>query len=239
MLQPRHWWLLHWSGQRSRFARTTIVGVAIRREPTPATATRTTTERLTAACVVIAARRPGRVDGEKRRGTNMSAFKIRVWAVVGPHNSGKTSVIGALTSQKSGRGYARDILLRGHGWLYMHAFSRSVQEANRTEELSIHKIEAAAAASHARHPIAFYNVLLALRSDQHRGLNPGHKYLAAYASAGWELQSIILLEDEDEYKNYARMGVPTAIIANTVSDTANPASRNWVFGAARNHFGWA
>ncbi|MES4993878.1 hypothetical protein ABVB70_26660 [Agrobacterium radiobacter] len=169
----------------------------------------------------------------------MSAFKIRVWAVVGPHNSGKTSVIGALTSQKSGRGYARDILLRGHGWLYMHAFSRSVQEANRTEELSIHKIEAAAVASHARHPIAFYNVLLALRSDQYRGLNPGHKYLAAYANAGWELQSIILLEDEDEYKNYARMGVPTAIISNTVSDTANPASRNWVFGAARNHFGWA
>lgn len=169
----------------------------------------------------------------------MSTFKIRVWAVVGPHNSGKTSVIGALTSQKSGRGHARDVLLRGHGWLYMHAFSRSVQEAGRTEDTSIQKIESAAASSHARQPIAFYNVLLALRSDQFRGLNPGHKYLAAYASAGWELKSIILLEDEGEYKNYARMGVPTAIISNTVLEMAKSASRNWVFGAARNHFGWA
>lgn len=168
-----------------------------------------------------------------------SIYKIRVWAVVGPHNSGKTSVIGALTSQKSGRGFARDVLLRGNGWLFIHAFSRSVQEAGRTEALSIQKIEQAAAASNARSPIAYYNILLALRSDQYRGLNKGYDYLAAYVKAGWVLESVILLEDVNEYYNYARMGAPTALIENTVANASHSSRRNWVFGEARNHFGWA
>ncbi|MGO7634458.1 hypothetical protein [Rhizobium johnstonii] len=165
--------------------------------------------------------------------------KIRVWAVVGPHNSGKTSVIGALISQKRGLGHASDIMLRGGGWLHIHGFSRSIQEAGRTETKSIQKIENAALSSSARQPIAYYNVLLALRSDIYNGFNKGHHYLAAYVQAGWELQSVILLDIPKEYRTYARMGMPTAIIEDSTANTAYAPYRNWVFAEARNHFGWA
>lgn len=121
----------------------------------------------------------------------------------------------------------------------MHPFTRSIQEAGRTEAVSIQRIESAANASDARQPIAFYNVLLALRSDSYRSLKPGHQYLAAYAKAGWEIKSLILLDIPSEYDLYAKMGAEVALIQNSTQDVAISKSRNWVFGQARNHFGWA
>ncbi|WP_320196404.1 hypothetical protein RMR10_009655 [Agrobacterium rosae] len=166
-------------------------------------------------------------------------YKIRLWAIVGPHNSGKSSLIGALTSEKRCSGHGRDVLLRGNGWLHIHAYSQSVQEGDYTEASSIKRIEDAAAASHARHPIAYFNVLLALRSDVYKGLNQGYKYLAAYTAAGWDIESIIMLDIPDQYNDYGRMGAPTAIINESTANSAIDLQRNWVFAEARNHFGWA
>jgi hypothetical protein len=170
----------------------------------------------------------------------MSAFKIRLWAVIGPPNSGKSSVVGAMVSQSGrGRGGARDVLLRGGGWLYIHAYRRSVQEADRSPAFSADKIEKAAASLDQKTPIAYYNVLLALRSDSIGGHPTAAGYLSHYVRSGWDLQSLILLDMSAEYWRYARFGVPTYDLQNSTELTANSLQRNWVFGQARNHFGWA
>ncbi len=166
-------------------------------------------------------------------------FQVRIWAVIGPNNSGKSSVIGALISQTGqGSGGKRDILLRGGGWLQVNAFRRSVQEANRQPEVAVEKILTAARARQSNGAFAFHNVLLALRSDSINGLPTAGEYLRYFIRIGWEIKSVVLLE-ADEYDKYARFGVPIAYIENAADMTATSLQRNWVFGMVRNHFEWA
>lgn len=167
-------------------------------------------------------------------------YKVRLWAVIGEPKSGKSSTIGALMSQAGrGRGGRRDILLRGSGWLVVHCYRGSVQEANRSPERSVEQTLKTANILARHQPMAYFNVLLALRSDVCNGLPKADHYLAHYIQAGWELQSLILLDRMKEYDRYARFGAPTAIIDNSTEVLLKQRQRNWVFGAARNHFGWA
>ena len=170
----------------------------------------------------------------------LPAFKIRLWAVIGEQASGKSSTVGALMSQtKKGRGGARDILLRGGGWLLVHCYRQSVQEARRSPDLSIEKALKPANRLNGRYPITYFNLLIALRSDICNGLPKADHYLARYIQAGWESRSVILLDLMKEYDRYARLGAPTAIIDNTKEVLLKERQRNWVFGQARNHYGWA
>lgn len=167
-------------------------------------------------------------------------FKIRLWAALGVPKSGKTSTIGALMSQtKQGPGGGRDILLRGGGWLYIHCYRQSVQEANKSPQQSIAETVAAARKMNQSRPIAYYNVLFALRSDVCNNHPKADIYLGRYIRAGWELQSLILLDLDKEYDHYVRFGAPTALIENSSRLLTTEKERNWVFGQARNHFGWA
>ena len=166
-------------------------------------------------------------------------FKIRLWAVIGPPDSGKSSIIGALASQAGqGRGGAREMLLRGGGWLRVDAFRQSQQEAKRTPVQTADAITRIARTRQARRVVAYHNVLLALRSDSVHGLPTAEAYLNHFIKLGWEIQSLVLL-DADEYDIYARYGAPLGFIERTVKDMAFPLRRNWIYGYVRNHFGWA
>ena len=166
-------------------------------------------------------------------------FRIRLWAVIGPPNSGKSSVIGALASQTGrGRGGLRDVPLRGGGWLKVFAFRQSLQEAGRTPEMAASKILANARRRQESSVFAYYNVLLALRSDSGTTFPTADLYLAHFVTSMFELQSIVLLEEE-HYELYARFGAPIAQIKNSAKMITVQTERNWVFGAVRNHFGWA
>lgn len=166
-------------------------------------------------------------------------FRVRLWAVIGPPKSGKSSVIGALASQSGkGGGGARDILLRSGGWLHVYTFRRSVQEAGRKPEIAAEKILQSARSRQRQGIFAYHNVLLALRSDNVAGLPTAKEYLTHFVRIGWDIQSLVLLE-VDEYDRYARFGAPIAYIPNSVEMTSRQLQRNWVFGQVRNHFGWA
>lgn len=167
-------------------------------------------------------------------------FRVRVWGVIGPPGAGKSSVIGALISQSGqGGGGARDVLLPGGGWLYLNAFRRSLQEAQRSPEVAAEKILKAARTCQSRGIFAFHNVLLALRSDNQTGFPIAAEYLRFFIKIGWEIQSLILLEESSDYNLYARFGAPLALIESSAEMTSIPLRRNWVFGMARNHFDWA
>ena len=57
---------------------------------------------------------------------------------------------------------------------------------------------------------------------------------------GWDIQSLVLLAPKiAEYNRYAGFGAPLAHIPDAAEMSANQLERNWVFGQARNHFGWA
>ena len=114
-----------------------------------------------------------------------------------------------------------------------------MQEAKRSPERSVEQILKTAENLASHQPMANFNVLLALRSDICNGLPKADHYLAHYIRAGWELQSLILLDRMNEYDRYARFGAPTALIDNSTEVLLKERQRNWVFGAARNHFGWA
>ena len=167
-------------------------------------------------------------------------MQIRLWAVVGPNNSGKSSTIGALVSQTGkGRGGIRSVLLRGGGWLYLHAYRQSIQEAGMSIPDSIDRFEKIANIASVSHGASYLNLLLALRSDSIGGLPTADGYLKEFVRNGWELSALALLDCPTEYDRYARFGAPMCDVRDASTMTAVALERNWVFGQVRNHFGWA
>ncbi len=167
-------------------------------------------------------------------------FKVRLWAVIGPPNSGKSSTIGTLAGfDGRGAGGKRDILLRGGGWLRVHAFRQSVQEAQLTPQQFRRPDDEERRRQQGWGITAWYNVLLAFRSDSVHGLPEADEYLRHYIRNGWVIESLALLDIPDDYEKYARFGAPTAAVRDTTENTKETASRPWVFGEVRNHFGWA
>jgi hypothetical protein len=167
--------------------------------------------------------------------------QIRLWTVIGPANSGKTSTIGALVSQSKGAGGARDILLRGGGWIRIFAYRQSVQEAGKTPEDEAKRINLIVSKIKRVRP-SYVNFLLALRSDSFQGLPQGDAYLNHFVTLGWRIESIVLLGKDMEhpsFNHYADFGAPIAEMLKSGDWLKNDLERNWVFGQARNHFGWA
>ena len=172
--------------------------------------------------------------------TKADTFKVRLWAVIGPPDAGKSSTIGTLAGfDGRGAGGKRDILLRGGGWLRVHAFRQSVQEAKLDPQASLDRTVTNARRQQGWGITAWYNVLLALRSDSVNGLPEADEYLRHYVRNGWVIESLALLDIPDDYEKYARFGAPTAAVRDTKANTKETASRPWVFGEVRNHFGWA
>lgn len=165
---------------------------------------------------------------------------VRVWVIIGPAQSGKSSTIGALASQpKQGRGGKREILLRGGGYISVWCYRQSVQEANLDIKPYLAKRNSEFQNVSGRAGGTRHNLLIALRSDVVNGLPTADRYLRDFQQAGWDIQSLVLLGIPNEYAKYATFGAPVALIDDAPAWATIDLHRNWIFGHARNHFGWA
>jgi len=146
-------------------------------------------------------------------------MKIRVWAIIGGQNSGKTTVIRHLissyiltednvvqVSKKRARDYA-NVLLRGGGTLKLFVRVKSLQEGDDKTRYTpqefidlVHK-EAKNIGDTKDASIRpfYFNVLVSIRSDVDvKGYPPAYSYLSKFESVGWQLESLVLLGPEGE-----------------------------------------
>ena len=169
--------------------------------------------------------------------------RVRLWAIVGESNVGKSPTIRALVSQPgNGRtSKVSQVLLRGGGYLDVHCKIMALQEAGWTPPMTVKQVDgwiAAQAGTSPRISPAFINVLFALRFDgfYHEGegrlVPSAEDYLSHFVDAGWDIERLVLMSPDEGREHLSRFGVPTLWVEN--STEANQAN-----GAVRNHFGWA
>jgi hypothetical protein len=168
------------------------------------------------------------------------SYKIRLWAVIGDANTGKSTAIGHLTSQLGrGDGGIRQVLLRGGGYLTLFARRMAWQEAKRNPREVVKLVNQQARRLRASNPpisSSWFNVLCALRVDAVYGFPAGHEYLSHFVEQGWELENLVVMSPDQRSYHYHRFGAPML----ELHDSAAPAMEiGWMVGQIRNHFGWA
>lgn len=170
-------------------------------------------------------------------------YKVRLWAIVGESEVGKSPTIRSLISCPTSTSIrppsTSQVLLRDGGYLDIFAKVQAVQEARWTTADAVREVKTYASKIEGKSPpisAGFINVLFALRFHPIVDLKttyPGaHDYLSAFVDAGWELQRIVLMAPEESYDDLSRFGASTCWI----DDSRNAAEAN---GRIRNHFGWA
>lgn len=171
--------------------------------------------------------------------------RVRLWAIIGESNVGKSPTIRALVSQPGNGRTSRvsQVLLRGGGYLDVHCKVMALQEAGWTPEMTAKHVDdwiAVQSAIRPRISPAFINVLFALRFDgfyydgkegEHE-VPPAEDYLSHFVGAGWDIQRLVLMSPGDSRDHLSRFGVPTLWVENS-------AEANQANGAVRNHFEWA
>ncbi len=174
--------------------------------------------------------------------------RIRLWAVIGGTQAGKSTTIGHLaysvpvtTGIHLAAGF-RQVLLRGGGRMRVYAIPQALQEHNRrTPEETVTLALEIIASQIQDEPTACLNLLIALRlrpvSSGGVVYPAGHEYIAHFVRNGWQLESLALLSpsNADEI-TYQHFGAPLLRY-----DTNAPENReiNLMVGMVRNHFGWA
>lgn len=186
---------------------------------------------------------------ETKKGNSAATQGVRVWAIIGDANAGKSTMIGHLTYQygpgKNGLWKGRsdkvyEVLLRGGGCLSVWSRRMALQEAGLTPEQAM--LEISKNFEGDRDVGQPRNILVALRDRQHSGLADGNEYLSHFAAMGWKLQSIVMMPSVEQVNRYTRLGVPTCVltpIEETSSANAASMSIGHRVGKIRNHFGWA
>lgn len=170
------------------------------------------------------------------------AGRVRVWAILGESDAGKSTVIGHLVSQYGkGAGGLRVSPLRGGGDLRIYARRQSVQEAKRTPDDVIADTYKSAVKLQKKHGIvlANFNLLIALRTDVTNRMPMGHAYLSRFIAEGWDLSSIVVLNYQDTlHAAYREFGAPFLGIEDN-GLIENKSMHNLLVSKVRNHFGWA
>jgi hypothetical protein len=186
-------------------------------------------------------------------------MRVRVWAILGDANAGKSTMITHLASifgkgetnkreggSSAGRGDGdHTLLLRGGGYLKIWKRKMALQEARLLPAEFVAFIEKRAKATAETKPKIspeYYNVLIALRHTAHLSFPAGHEYLSHFASVGWKLESLVTAPPTTNFDLYLKFGVPVCrlIEKSDGEDTkANRVPIGWRAGQIRNHFGWA
>jgi hypothetical protein len=171
-------------------------------------------------------------------------FKVRVWAIVGDRDAGKSTTISYLVSQFGrGQGGFRHVLLRSGGFLYVYARRMAWQEAKKQPSEVVQIVNRQAHnLMRAGRPasIGWINVLAALHFDPSNGCPSGHEYLSYFADQGWTIESLVLMDyDESRHGFYHHFGVPTFELYDSAAMVRQEAEHGWLVGKVRNHFGWA
>jgi hypothetical protein len=172
---------------------------------------------------------------------------IRLWAILGDGSVGKSTTIGHLAGDfgksfnglRRGRGGGlREILLRGGGYLTIHPRRVSLQEGGKSPKEAAKEIgrECARVERRANIQAAYFNVLLAIRTDRFEEMPKADEYLSYFVGQGWQIESLVLLSpngrDTDLYRHF---GVPTCYVYGSTTDF----SILQMVGQVKNHFGWA
>ena len=169
---------------------------------------------------------------------------IRLWTLLGESQTGKSRVVGDLSS-RPGRGRAgfSYILLRGGGYLSVYSKKMAWQEDRKPPAESVAEIKSKVSTltRALRGPPSVVNVLSTLRYDpvtHWDGLfcPSANLYLNAWIAEGWELASLVLMSPDREGSRdfYGRYGAPTAWIYESRALAAGE-----MVGTVRNHFSWA
>ncbi|MFD2263319.1 hypothetical protein ACFSM5_10505 [Lacibacterium aquatile] len=193
--------------------------------------------------------------------------RIRVWAVVGRPSSGKSTIIGHLTSlygagnngldpHAGGEGADRfhSVSLPGGGHMSVYCLRRSWQEADMQPVDVVATVKKAADELANQKPpivLSYFNVLMALEMDaypdpQHGPFGKAHEYLSYFARVGWSIEKLVLLSPEAKHQHYERFGAPVLCLYNKDRDPdllPRPEGRAKEIGrslaAVRSHFGWS
>lgn len=193
-------------------------------------------------------------EGTSTSGGQLSGqpVRVRLWAVIGPPHSGKSTTIGHLaysvpTTPPRHNMYAgnRVVALRGGGFLSVFAVPQALQEHNRRLPVeAANWIENQATELQGQSPAinaGWFNVLLALRlvavTTNGQMYPDGHEYLSYFVRCGWTIQSLFLLNAPQDARDlYRKFGAPISYFDSTRAENQQI---NFMVGAARNHFGWA
>jgi hypothetical protein len=172
---------------------------------------------------------------------------IRLWGVLGEGSVGKSTTIGHLAGDfgrsanglRPGRGGGlKEIPLRGGGYLTIHPRRVSLQESGRSPGVAAKEIARESARVDRRTNIqsAYFNALLAIRTDRFGEMPRAAEYLSYFAHHGWQIESLLLLSpnarDTDLYRHF---GAPTCDVYGSTTDY----SILQMVGRVKNHFGWA
>lgn len=171
-------------------------------------------------------------------------FKVRLWSVIGDAGSGKSTIVGNLVSQFGpGRTHARRVLLRGGGYLLVHARRQSLQEANISAKQFIRAMNATAQALQRQHglTLSYLNVLAAIRTENGvNGLPSAIDYISEFVRASWSIESIVVLDyDERADGRYHSFGAPIYEVNDSSALVRQGVMHQKLVGQVRNHFGWA
>jgi hypothetical protein len=143
-------------------------------------------------------------------------FRIRLWAIIGPDKSGKSTTIGHLAYSvpvrygtpshgiNLARGDIRRVMLRGGGYLTVFTIPQSVQEypdppltpdaVGEWVESEARTLQDQLNGQRLEHIEAgWFNVLMALRRDSRAVYPAAHGYLSHFVQRGWLIQSISLV----------------------------------------------
>jgi hypothetical protein len=171
--------------------------------------------------------------------------QIRIWAVIGAGNVGKSTTIGHLAGDfgkgqgglRQTLGGKREVLLRGGGYLTVFSWRVSRQDAGQSPDETVKFLKRQSSQFDGDRPIASacFNVLVALRTDRRGNLPVAAEYLSHFVRQGWIVESLALLSPTDRDEDlYHRFGAPTCYVYGS-----RDIKIAWMVGQVRNHFGWA
>ena len=174
-------------------------------------------------------------------------MKVKIYALVGEADAGKSTTVSNLTGRKRGPPGARSILLPGGGFLRVWSKTMAWQEDNKSPADAVAEIKAFAKRTASLPPAISINsmsALMTLRFEPFRrpdiagaAKQPGAEaYLTAFVDQGWEIASLVLFTNEADEKrhHFERYGAPTLYYPD-----ATDRSFEAMTGGVRRHFGWA
>ncbi len=130
----------------------------------------------------------------------------------------------------------KEILLRGGGYLTIHSRRVSLQEAGKSPNAAVKEILSEARRlqrSNSTIQSAYFNVLLALRTDRFRRMQRADEYLSHFVAQNWQIMSLALLSpDSRDEQVYTRFGAPICYIydsttAFSISPNGGPSSKSF------------
>jgi hypothetical protein len=171
--------------------------------------------------------------------------QVRLWAILGADSVGKSTTVGHLIGDfgkgkgglRPGPGGMREVLLRGGGYLTVFGRRTSRQEAGESPDDVVKFVKQKASGFQKRAGIvtAYFNVLIALRTDKLGQLPTAEDYLSHFVKQDWRIESLALLSPTSRDENlYHRFGAPTCYVYDS-----RALKIAWMVGQIRNHFGWA